>query len=89
VNAGIEASLRFRLRDGLSPGRGRQREHASLRPVGNEAEQVAQVAPELDALQLATRSSDTTAALTSPASSLPMKSQFLRPTASRRNACSE
>src|SRR5262249_44493640 len=48
-----EASLRVRLRDSLTPACRRQLEHASLRPGRNEAEQVAQVAPRLDAVQLA------------------------------------
>jgi hypothetical protein len=53
TNVGAEKVLRVRAGERLPPRGRRQLQDAPLRPAGDEAEQVPQVRPGLDAVQLA------------------------------------
>ena len=81
--------LSFLLLSSLLPIDGSQLEHAVDGPAGQEAQEVAQVAAGFDAVELAAGEERDEARVDVAASSLPTKSQFLRPMASRRSARSE
>ena len=87
-DVGGEALLSFRLLEGLLPMERRELEHALPRPAGQQAEEIPQVGPGLEAVHLTAGQQVTRVAFTSAASSLPTKSQFVRPSTSRRRAFS-
>src|SRR5437660_7896616 len=74
----VQDLLSLAFLEGLAPvGRG-ELEDAVDGPAGHQAEQVAHVREGLDLVEAAAARSNTKAALISPPSSLPTKSQFLR-----------
>lgn len=84
-DVGGQALLSALLLGGLLPEAWGQLKDAALGPCGQEAEEVAEVRPRLDAVELA----ETKIVLTWAPSSLPRNSQFLRPRTSRRRLRSE
>src|SRR6478609_3964733 len=85
----VESPLSFFLLEGLLEIRGGGLEDAGLGPVGEQIEQIAQVAPRLDAMEFAAGDQRGEGGVGGAPSSEPTKSQFLRPTASFRRFRSE
>ena len=77
-DVGGQELLSVLLLEGLLPEGGREVEDAALRPSRQKAKEVAKVGPRFKPVELAARDEADEGGFTSPASSLPIKSQFRR-----------
>ena len=89
VGVGGELGLNVFARDSGGPVDGSEVEDLVLGPARQQAHEVAEVGPGLDADHAAAGEQRGEGALTWPPSSLPRNIQFLRPTACRRSSRSE